>query len=434
MHQQSKRKDGKRRTLIVGDQQVTLSAIERRKDGVLIGFRAKIPTTRRNGQQQYHWVSATTVDALFDEARQWLEQNPDPSAAPGKAAHLKVSGWFDYWFDRVLAPPAVLPKGSRWKWCDSTVINYRKRYLKHVLPRIGNIALRDLTLAHLERDLVDDMVRCGVGAPTIKITIGTVKMALDSATLDKHRSISGLRTNPARFLTMPREIRSVSRPKYQADLGQVFHLLDVAEGMDEPLKIALPLLIVHIGLRKGEALGLKWGDLDLTARRLQLARQIVKVWAASEVRERLKNRAPGELDDPIDLPDVTVEALRQHALRLKEHRLKMGKRWKGPHEACAPEAWVFPNPDGTPMAQSTIDSWFERLCKAAGVTGKSLHKLRHDCASFHRSIGTPDDVIQRLLRHKDPATLYRYYAHPTTVHAARAGADNMDALMRRRTG
>jgi integrase len=434
-------KDKKQRTLTVGDRTVTLTAFERKKDGKSIGFRVKVPTVHRNGEQQYAFVGGKTLDETFARARAYMESNPDPSVAPTKAATQKVGAWFEWWLDNVITPPATLAPGTSWKYQPTTASTYRFTYRKHIAPRIGGVQLRKLNQAELET-MVDNMVREGLGLPTIRFVVKVMRAAFASAIEHKHRKLSGLSIDPARHLSPP---KGAKPKKYAADINEVMRLVSAAEAQyvedrsnvfptfhaaRKPPLSTLPVIAVSLGLRRGEILGLTWGDFDLERRQLVLRRQVSRVDSGTVVRLGTKWNA-GEESEPLELPDMTIEALRVQQTRLKAHRLRVGRTWKGHSDPCAPEAPVFPTYFGTVMSPGALHAWFVDLCKVANVEGKTLHKLRHDCASFHRASGTRDDQIMRIMRHKHAGTLYRYL-HETNVQDRRVAADNMDALLRGR--
>jgi integrase len=50
------------------------------------------------------------------------------------------------------------------------------------------------------------------------------------------------------------------------------------------------------------------------------------------------------------------------------------------------------------------------ICQKAGLSGVTIHSLRHTFASVGAEIGVPDDIIARLLNHSSSKITSRYIA------------------------
>lgn len=137
------------------------------------------------------------------------------------------------------------------------------------------------------------------------------------------------------------------------------------------------------GLRKGEIIGLRWHDIDLT--RCQLV-----IHAA---------RAKGKRSRHVPLNDSAFEIL---------------KRLPAP---VSPDALVFPNQVGRPM--ENLHHHFRRAARAAGLKGVSFHTLRHTFAS--RIVMATGSLVEarELLGHRDYRVTLRY-AHLTDAHLRKA--------------
>jgi integrase len=81
-------------------------------------------------------------------------------------------------------------------------------------------------------------------------------------------------------------------------------------------------------------------------------------------------------------------------------------------DPVAPEALIFPAEDGDAWKPRAISNWFVgTLCPKAGITTKSLHSMRHDCATFMLSAGVPLTVVSKHMRHANSAITADTYAH-----------------------
>jgi integrase len=120
------------------------------------------------------------------------------------------------------------------------------------------------------------------------------------------------------------------------------------------------------GLRRGEACGLRWTDVDLERGRLVVRKQVV---IGHELRFGLPKTASGEAR-VVDLDDGTVGALLGHRLAQDAERAEWGP-------AYTDHGMVFAREDGTPLHPERVTKRFLRLVKEAGVRRVRLDDLRH---------------------------------------------------------
>lgn len=120
------------------------------------------------------------------------------------------------------------------------------------------------------------------------------------------------------------------------------------------------------GMRRGEFVGLRWTDVDLTRRRLTV-NQSVTVVDGVEVASIPKTRRSRRV---LDLDAATVVALQQHRSHQRERYLRLGVT------ATASDR-VFTTDLGEPLQPNSVGQAFRRLVKEADVPVIRLHDLRH---------------------------------------------------------
>jgi integrase len=144
------------------------------------------------------------------------------------------------------------------------------------------------------------------------------------------------------------------------------------------------------GLRQSELLGLRWRDVDWSARRVRVRRAYVRGEFGPPKSKRssrsvpLADRLAGELD-----------LLHQETL------------WRGDDDL------VFAHPHtGKPMDRSKLLRRFKAACADAGVRPVRFHDLRHTFATRLAASGQPMRTIQEFLGHADSKTtqIYAHYA------------------------
>jgi integrase len=184
---------------------------------------------------------------------------------------------------------------------------------------------------------------------------------------------------------------------------------------------SLVTVVLAVGLRKGEALALRWEDVDLECGTLT-------------VRATLKRR-PGVglvLDSPktqrgrrvIPLPAFAVTSLREHRRRQAEDRLAAGPTWNE-------MGHVFTTDIGTPVDPDNLTKHFHQLCERAGIGRRRFHALRHSAATLMLAMGTPLEVISKTLGHAGYAITADVYARVGPA-LQRDAADAMDRALGRK--
>ncbi len=184
---------------------------------------------------------------------------------------------------------------------------------------------------------------------------------------------------------------------------------------------ALWKLLATTGLRRSEALGLRWGDLnvDETPGRLSV-RQTLAYVGTRAVFDEPKTKRSRRL---VTLEPETVAALRAHRARQLEERLAIGVGYRDLD-------LVFCGVDGQPMKPNTVSRNFDSLVRVAGLPKITLHGLRHSWASLALLDGIPSKVVAEVLGHSSTAVTENVYMHVTPGMQADATA-RVAALLRR---
>jgi integrase len=165
---------------------------------------------------------------------------------------------------------------------------------------------------------------------------------------------------------------------------------------------AFYVLALHTGMRRGELLGLKWGDVDLEASTVLVKRSLDVDGTLKEPKNRASRRT-------LKLSPQAVDVLRAYRKRQSEERLKAGAKW---HD----NDLVFPNTQGKPMnAGNLYRREFQPLLQRAGLAdqGFTIHSLRHTFATTLAAKNVNPGTAQRLLGHSDVRMTLAIYTHAT---------------------
>jgi integrase len=193
-------------------------------------------------------------------------------------------------------------------------------------------------------------------------------------------------------------------------------LLDAAQGDRFE---ALYVLALTTGMREGELLALRWQDIDLEQRSLQ-------------VRVSLQESRPGYIvAEPktaysrrrMMLAQVAVDALRVHRVSQNEERLLLGPVWQD-------NDLVFPNQIGRLMDPSGLLQMFKQLLVKAGIPPIRFHDLRHTAATLLLERGVMAKTVSEMLGHSSVKVTLDLYGH-VTPRMQEAVAATMDTLFKR---
>lgn len=252
----------------------------------------------------------------------------------------------------------------------------------HIAPRIGRVALTDLTPSVVSRwydELVAARIAAGgkVGLVPAK-TYRLLHAALEDAVRDQlvHR-------NPCMIASGGVE-RSPERPLL--DLSTV---VDIANAV-HPRWRAMILLIGWCGLRPGELASLRRRNVDLLHGRLTVELNTGELSSGKLIEKDPKTLAGSRT---IALPAPLVVELEQHLAE---------------HVGAALDARVFTSPRGFVLRRSNFGADFRAVMREAGMPNVRLYDLRHVAGTLAAQLGATERELQARLGHASPAAARRY--------------------------
>jgi integrase len=202
--------------------------------------------------------------------------------------------------------------------------------------------------------------------------------------------------NAAALVTVPSG-RTRKTQAWTSDEARAF--LESARADDDP-HYALYVLVLVLGLRKGETLGLSWRDVDLDAGELAIRWQVQRVR-----RELLRRETKTEGSDAtLPLPALCVTALRLRADQQGSDREAAGAAWQGDAEAL-----VFTGRFGMPVDPRTVNRVFTARCAKAAVRRITVHDARRTCGSLLADLDVHPRVAMEILRHADFSVTMEIY-------------------------
>ena len=174
---------------------------------------------------------------------------------------------------------------------------------------------------------------------------------------------------------------------------------------------------VGLGLRQGEALGLRWEHVDLDTGVLSVRQTLERSGRNPRFGEPKTTRSRRT----ITMPRIVADALRRHRTGQLEERLAAGGRWRD-------SGLVFTTTIGTPLDKSTVHKAFKRILSAAGLPDIRYHDLRHTAATLLLAQGVDPRTIMETLGHSQISLTLNTYAHVMPA-LQRQAASKMDEIL-----
>jgi integrase len=349
---------------------------------------------------------------------------------------VSIGDYMTRWLDVTL--PQYVRAGEL---AETTADSYRDLALHHIIPdkspTLARVGLRELS-APMVREWQDGLLRKPSGRrrsrlrpgeaelpgpPTLSPrTVAYCRAILHKAIADALRDeVGGLQRNVVDLTDPPKSRRKAAAVTITPE--QAGRLL---VEMSRDSLWCYWLVAFTLGLRRGEGLGMRWGDIDLTDRTWQPSMQVQRIRGEADpetgrrkgrlVLTGLKTEASGL---KVALPRSASDALAKW--RPEQARAKLAAaRW-------ADLDLVFTTRLGTAIEPRNVNRAWARLCERAEVEGVRLHDLRHACASYLLAAGVNSKVVQRTLRHSRLATT-ELYLH-ALEEVPREAAEAMDGIV-----
>jgi integrase len=302
----------------------------------------------------------------------------------------------------------------------STYERYEEMVEHHLIPALGSIRLRALRPGHIQKAYAEFASAGGrrrkgeaLSARTVKHVHAVLRLALRWAVRWQY-----LANNPSDAAAPPRAARKEMRALNQDEAAR---LLDAAAGSRF---FPVFFLLLQTGVRIGEALALRWQDVELDRGTIQIVRTHRFYGGKGIVAGQPKTPRSRRL---IALSPETVRVLAEHRRAQLEERLGLGPAYRD-------NGLVFADDIGEPLYDSTVRRAFYAIVERAGLERElRIHDLRHTAATLMLANGVHVKVVSERLGHADIAFTLKTYGHvlPGMDEAAAAMMDRI--LVRERS-
>ena len=353
-----------------------------------------------NGKAIYKNVLGKTQAEVKEKLKRDIEETKGLDIV--KAGQCTLGQWMDVWFENY-AKLKVRPSSHQ---------TYKGYINNHIKPHVGSIPLSKLTSLDLQKlykmllaegriDRIEAKNQPkGLSAKTVRNINPIISSALNLA---KEQKL--IYSNPAEACALPkveyREMKTLPVEQLTSFLREAKET-----GVYEMYYIELAT-----GLRRGELLGLKWDDIDMTNGTIRVQRQVARI--------------DGEI---VEAPLKTKNSYRNVSIGpdaigvLKEQRKKVGREIE----------YVFPSPSGGAISPDSVLNMLHRVLERAGLPKIRFHDLRHFFATLALQNGVDIKTVSGMLGHFSAGFTLDTYAHVTTS-AQKEAANTMGKVIPKAT-
>jgi integrase len=364
--------------------------IFKRSDGRWL---AAIDLGWENGKRKRKYIYGSTRAAVAEQLTRLLRDKAQ--GLPVALERQTLRQFLEDWLEQSVGP-RVAPR---------TFESWRLIVHRHIDPALGAVPLQKVSPQNI-RALLNRKLEDGLSAQTVRHIRTVLRCALGEAV-----KFGLIVRNSAALVEGPRIPHHEIHPLTPEEARR---FLDAAKG--ERLE-ALYSVALAVGLRRGEALGLRWHEVDLDQRILRVNQTVQRVNGKLRFLEPKTERSRRT----IIIPDTVVATLRLHRKRQLEERLLAGAKWRD-------FGLVFATRVGTPLEPRNVHRDFKRILAKARVHDQRFHDLRHAAASLLLAQGINPRVVMELLGHSRIGITMDTYSH-VVPSLMREAADKMDQIL-----
>ena len=278
----------------------------------------------------------------------------------------------------------------------NTVNGYNGIIQKHIIPEIGDVQLKKLSPTLIQNFYKTLMDKKSLSAKTVKYVHNVLKIGLNAAVDDNL-----IENNPCLKVKPPKV------PKYKSKIltkEQMKILLSYAKGSKYESEITIAVML---GLRRGEVLGLKFGDVDFDRHTISIERQVSTVRDDTKKRNEtyygikcLKSESSCRV---LAINSEIENCIRRKRQFIDSQKKKLGKDYVDNDLICCKE-------NGEVLSPQTLYHAFKMMLEKCGLPDVRFHDLRHSYATLCIDLNVPIKTLSQSLGHSSTAVTDHVYA------------------------
>lgn len=342
-----------------------------------------------NGKRATKWVSTgLAIKGNKKKAEKMLmdfRNSFEPPQTLGHSGDILFSDFLLQWLEVAKPTVALATYASYSTMVKGVIVPYFKK---------KGITLQELRPTHIQEFYLEQLNR--VKANSVIHYHANIHKALKYAV-----KIELIKSNPADRVELPRKDPFVGS---FYDSKEVQALFEAARGT----KLEIPIFLgAFYGLRRSEALGLKWSAIDFDNDTITI-RHTVTVCTIDGKQQQIAQDTTKTKSSMRTLP--LIPAFKEKLLRLQEEQ-RENRRICGRNYDKRYLDYICLDEMGTLISPNYLTAAFPKLLEQNGLRRIRFHDLRHSCASLLLANGVPMKQIQEWLGHSDFSTTANVYAH-----------------------
>lgn len=307
----------------------------------------------------------------------------------------------------------------------NTLYGYRCNLNAYILPRFKDYKLNEIKPYDLEK-FYNDLKKTPTKA-TADLSEDKQKMLSSTTILKQHRQISLMFStaikwdfidyNPCNKIQKPPTKATPEMAYYNED--EIKKLFQYLENEELELKVAVYMLVLG-GFRRSELLGLYWDDIDFDSCTVKIYKGLLSIRGEGTVEGGVKTTRSNRT---VTLPQECFDLLTEYKKLQEERKRILGSAWND-------NKYVFKMPMGNYIKPDWLSRKWCTFLENNNLRHIRLHDLRHTCATYLLSIGTPIATVSRKLGHSDIYTTLNTYTHAVDKDDLEAVEKLADRLFR----
>lgn len=297
----------------------------------------------------------------------------------GKARTETVAEYSEWWLENVKAIRVRV----------STLSDYRDRLHRNVFPAFGHRRLGEISARDIEEWLAS-LVRQGKSTSTIN----GAKQVLGAVLGHAYRH-GRIQSNPASLVSrIPRREDAPTQVQEPWTKQEAIDALRASQGTPVDLFIHLALIF---GLRRGEILGLRWGDFDfenavLSIRRTLKEQRILNSDGTAKVEVQTDAPKTKSSIRKLHLTPIVLSSVQRHRALQSEQKASAGALW-------VESGNVFTSSLGTNIHPSNFGRQYRKFLAEQGIRQIRIHDMRHSAAVLGLEAGVRLEAVSQGLGH-----------------------------------
>ncbi|MFF4856476.1 tyrosine-type recombinase/integrase [Streptomyces rubiginosohelvolus] len=351
--------------------------VTRRKDG---RYQGAAYVTNTDGHRVRKFVYGSTYDEAAEKLGKLQEQERNGVPVPSRTWSL--GEWLAYWLEHIVKPNRE----------HNTYVKYESKVRLYLVPHLGKKPLVRLTPAQL-RSFMAELKRTEVPPAARFEVLRVLRNALNRAVREEL-----LTRNVAELVDMPKVTKKEAKP-WNAREAITFLRSARAHRL-----YAACVLVLVLGLRRSEVLGLRWQDIDFDQRQFTPLKQVQRVKGVGLVLKDLKTESSHAV---LPLPEFCARALEERRELQDLERRIVGEGWsQEPGQDL-----IFSSERGGLIDPVGFSRTFNALVKRAGVRRITVRLARHTCGTLLAFLKVHPKVAQAILRHSQISMTMDVYTH-----------------------